>query len=64
MCSSDLTEEILAQNPDFVILNAEVSEQTALHEFLQEAGVPHAYFKTNMTHMRQTAVRKWQRTWL
>lgn len=32
------TEEILAQNPDFVILNAEVSEQTALHEFLQEAG--------------------------
>lgn len=41
------TEEILAQNPDFVILNAEVSEQTALHEFLQEAGVPHAYFKTN-----------------
>mgnify|MGYP002273370177 CR=1 FL=1 len=41
------TEEILAQNSDFVILNAEVSEQTALHEFLQEAGVPHAYFKTN-----------------
>lgn len=41
------TEEILAQNPDFVILNAEVSEQAALHEFLQEAGVPHAYFKTN-----------------
>ncbi|MDD6520983.1 MAG: ABC transporter substrate-binding protein [Subdoligranulum sp.] len=41
------TEEILVQNPDFVILNAEVSEQTALHEFLQEAGVPHAYFKTN-----------------
>ena len=32
------TEEILAQNPDFVILNAEVSEQTALHEFLQEGG--------------------------
>ena len=28
-------------------MNAEVSEQTALHEFLQEAGVPHAYFKTN-----------------
>ena len=41
------TEEILAQNPDFVILDAEISEQTALHEFLQQAGVPHAYFKTN-----------------
>ncbi len=41
------TEEILAQNPDFVILDADISEQTALHEFLQQAGVPHAYFKTN-----------------
>ena len=37
------TEEILAQNPDFVILNAEVSAQAALHEVLQEAGVPHAF---------------------
>ncbi len=32
------TEEILAQNPDFVILNAEVSEQTALHEFCRRRG--------------------------
>lgn len=40
------TEEILAQDPDFVILNAELGEQTALHEFLQQAGIPHAYFET------------------
>lgn len=41
------TEALLALNPDFVILNAEVSEQTALHEFLQQADIPHAYFSNS-----------------
>lgn len=40
-------EEILALSPDFVILSADTSEQAALHDALTQAGVPHAYFRTN-----------------
>ncbi|MDD4851004.1 MAG: ABC transporter substrate-binding protein [Gemmiger sp.] len=40
-------EEILALNPDFVILSADISEQTDLHEALAQAGIPHAYYRVD-----------------
>lgn len=40
-------EEIFAVQPDFVILSAEIEGQIALHEALQQAGIPHAYFQVD-----------------
>lgn len=40
-------EEIIAAGPDFVILSADVSEHTALHTALSEAGIPHAYYRVD-----------------
>lgn len=37
-------EEVLALAPDFVILSGDSAAQTALHESLCEANVPHAYY--------------------
>lgn len=40
-------EEILALDPDFVILSADVAGQVKLHGALEEAGVPHAYYRVD-----------------
>lgn len=40
-------EEILAAEPDFVILSADVPEHAALHAALAEAGIPHAYYRVD-----------------
>ena len=40
-------EEIIATNPDFVILNADNEQQVDLHEALTEAGIPHAYYRVD-----------------
>lgn len=40
-------EEILALEPDFVILSADIAGQVKLDEALTEAGVPHAYYRVD-----------------
>lgn len=40
-------EEILAQDPDFVILSADIAPQVKLHDALTAAGVPHAYYRVD-----------------
>lgn len=40
-------EEILAADPDFVILSADTAAQVDLHAALAEAGVPHAYYRVD-----------------
>ena len=40
-------EEILAAEPDFVILTADISAQVELDRALEEAGIAHAYFRTD-----------------
>ena len=40
-------EEILATDPDFVMLSADIEAQTELHDALTEAGVPHAYYRVD-----------------
>lgn len=44
--SPDL-ESIIAANPDFVILAADISGQVNLHQALTDAGIPHAYYRTD-----------------
>lgn len=39
------TEELMALNPDFVILSTDVAEHVKLDETLTQANIPHAYFK-------------------
>lgn len=38
-------EEIIALEPDFVILSADTAEHVDLHEALAAAGIPHAYYR-------------------
>lgn len=40
-------EDVLALDPDFVILSADTAEHVALHEALAAAGIPHAYFRVD-----------------
>ena len=40
-------EEILALDPDFVMLSADTAKQVDLHDALQNAGVPHAYYRVD-----------------
>lgn len=40
-------EEIIALAPDFVILSADTAEHLALHEALQTASIPHAYYRVD-----------------
>lgn len=40
-------EEILALNPDFVILSADTSEQVDMHNALSTAKIPHAYYRVD-----------------
>lgn len=40
-------ESILALNPDFVMLSADIATQVDLQTALTEAGVPHAYFRVD-----------------
>lgn len=37
-------EEIIATNPDFVILSADIATQVKMHDSLQTLKIPHAYF--------------------
>jgi len=40
-------EEILAADPDFLILSADTATQVAMHDVLTQAGVPHAYYRVD-----------------
>lgn len=40
-------EEILAVQPDFLILSADTPTQVDLHEALTAAGIPHAYYRVD-----------------
>lgn len=40
-------EEILALNPDFLILSADIAGQVKLHDALKEASIPHAYYRVD-----------------
>lgn len=40
-------EEVLALEPDFVILSADTAEHVDLHEALTAAGIPHAYYRVD-----------------
>lgn len=40
-------EEVIAAEPDFVILAADIAPQVDFHAALTEAGVPHAYYRTD-----------------
>ena len=40
-------EEILAANPDFVILSADTAEHVELHDALTDAGIAHAYYRVD-----------------
>ena len=40
-------EEIIAADPDFVILAADIAGQAELHQALADASIPHAYFRTD-----------------
>lgn len=40
-------EEIIALQPDFVILAADIAPQAKLHEALTQAEIPHAYYRTD-----------------
>ena len=40
-------ENILALNPDFVILSADTVGQVKLHDALTQAGIPHAYYRVD-----------------
>ncbi len=40
-------EEIIAADPDFVILAADIAAQAALHDALVQAQIPHAYYRTD-----------------
>lgn len=40
-------ESILAVNPDFVMLSADIATQVDMRQALTEAGIPHAYFRVD-----------------
>ena len=40
-------EEIIAAEPDFVILAADIAGQADLHDALTQAAIPHAYYRTD-----------------
>lgn len=40
-------EEIIAAEPDFVILAADIAAQADFHDALTQAGIPHAYYRTD-----------------
>lgn len=40
-------EEILALNPDFLILSADTAEHVDLHQALNDAGIVHAYYRVD-----------------
>ena len=40
-------EEIIAADPDFVILASDIAGQAELHQALADAAIPHAYFRTD-----------------
>ena len=40
-------EEILALSPDFVILSADTAGHTKLHSALEQADIPHAYYRVD-----------------
>jgi len=40
-------EEIIAAEPDFVILAADIAGQVELHDALTAAAIPHAYYRTD-----------------
>lgn len=40
-------EEILAVDPDFVVLSADIAAQVDLHEALVQAGIVHAYYRVD-----------------
>lgn len=40
-------EDVLALEPDFVILSADTAEHVALHDALAAAGIPHAYYRVD-----------------
>lgn len=40
-------EDVLALEPDFVILSADTAEHVALHDALTAAGIPHAYYRVD-----------------
>ena len=40
-------EQIIALNPDFVILSADTANQVKLHDALTQAGIPHAYYRVD-----------------
>lgn len=40
-------EEIIAAEPDFVILAADIAAQADFHDALTQAGIPHAYYRAD-----------------
>lgn len=40
-------EEVIASEPDFVILAADIAPQVDFHAALTEAGIPHAYYRAD-----------------
>lgn len=40
-------EEIIAADPDFVIMNADTSSQVDMDDALTQAGIPHAYYRVD-----------------
>lgn len=40
-------EEILALEPDFVLLSADIAAQAEMHAVLSAAGIPHAYYRVD-----------------
>ena len=40
-------EQIVALDPDFVILSADTANQVKLHDALSQAGIPHAYYRVD-----------------
>lgn len=40
-------EQIIAAEPDFVILSADTAGQVKLHDALTQAGIPHAYYRVD-----------------
>lgn len=40
-------EEIIATDPDFVIMNADTSSQVDMDDALTQAGIPHAYYRVD-----------------
>lgn len=51
-------EEVLALEPDFVILSADIEGHVALDESLTDVGVPHAYFRVDNFEDYYTVLRQ------